>query len=249
MDQTQDPGHPATGELAPEVSGRGLGLRSRLLGAILVVALTTVGVGLFGIQRMSVLSDQAQTVYDEGTLPVNAMRELQVDWWTLSANVARAAIPTLPPDTIAKAQRGTLDMTAALAEDIAATSEMPLDPQAKAAFETFATATQTYLTALAQLQQVSVTTRPSPPWARCSRRWPRTRRSSRRPSSRPPRRRPRRPGHRGGREGRLRVRPDAHVDHHRDRSGRLGGPGRSRRPGRDPSGAADPRGPRAGGRG
>jgi methyl-accepting chemotaxis protein len=158
MDQTQDPGHPATGELAPEVSGRGLGLRSRLLGAILVVALTTVGVGLFGIQRMSVLSDQAQTVYDEGTLPVNAMRELQVDWWTLSANVARAAIPTLPPDTIAKAQRGTLDMTAALAEDIAATSEMPLDPQAKAAFETFATATQTYLTALAQLQQVSVTT-------------------------------------------------------------------------------------------
>jgi methyl-accepting chemotaxis protein len=160
MEQTHAPDFEVTGESPASPSRPGLaswGLRSRLLGAILVVALTTIAVGGFGIQRMAQLADKAEQVYDEGTVPVNAMRELQVDWWTLSTNVARAAIPTLPATSIAKAQQGVVDTTAALAEDIDAASELPLDPEAKAAFEAFAAATQTYLTTLAQLQKVSAT--------------------------------------------------------------------------------------------
>ena len=66
------------------------------VGAILVVALTTVCVGAFGIQRMSVLSDQAQAVYDDGAQPLDALRTLQANWWEMSTNTARANIPTLP---------------------------------------------------------------------------------------------------------------------------------------------------------
>ncbi|MGY2002748.1 methyl-accepting chemotaxis protein [Blastococcus sp. SYSU DS1024] len=135
----------------------GIGLRGRLLGSILVVALTTVGVGAFGIDRMSTLSDQAKQVYDNGAVPLHGLQELESDWWRLSTNVARASIPTLPPETIAKAQRGTAASSESLAEHIAAVGEMPLDAATRAAYETFATATQNYLAALAQLQAVSGT--------------------------------------------------------------------------------------------
>ncbi|MCF6507711.1 methyl-accepting chemotaxis protein, partial [Blastococcus sp. MG754426] len=95
MDHAHDPAataEPGTGETRRGVSG--IGLRGRLLGSILVVALTTVGVGAFGIQRMSVISDQAQQVYDRGAVPLSALEKLETDWWKLSTNVARAAIPT-----------------------------------------------------------------------------------------------------------------------------------------------------------
>ncbi|MDP5184700.1 methyl-accepting chemotaxis protein [Blastococcus sp. BMG 814] len=135
----------------------GIGLRTRLLGSILVVALTTVGVGAFGIQRMSTLSDQAQEVYDRGAIPLSGLQGLEADWWQLSTNVARAAIPTLPPETIAKAQRGTVEATEALAADTAAVAELPLDGPTRAAFETFAGATQAYMAALTELQTVATT--------------------------------------------------------------------------------------------
>ncbi|MGY1828052.1 MULTISPECIES: methyl-accepting chemotaxis protein [unclassified Blastococcus] len=135
----------------------GIGLRTRLLGSILVVALTTVGVGAFGIDRMSTLSDQAQEVYDRGAIPLSGLQGLEADWWQLSTNVARAAIPTLPPETIAKAQRGTVAATEALAADTATVAEMPLDGPTRAAFETFAGATQAYLAALGELQTVATT--------------------------------------------------------------------------------------------
>ncbi|MCF6511150.1 methyl-accepting chemotaxis protein [Blastococcus sp. MG754427] len=158
MDHAHDPAataEPGTGETRRGVSG--IGLRGRLLGSILVVALTTVGVGAFGIQRMSVISDQAQQVYDRGAVPLSALEKLETDWWKLSTNVARAAIPTLPPETIAKAQRGTVEATEVLAADTAAVAEMPLDAPTRAAFETFAGATQAYLAALGELQTVSAT--------------------------------------------------------------------------------------------
>ncbi|MCZ2858563.1 methyl-accepting chemotaxis protein [Blastococcus sp. VKM Ac-2987] len=160
MEHVQDPASASMTTSDDQEPRRGLsaiGLRGRLLGSILVVALTTVGVGAFGIQRMSTLSDQAQLVYDKGAVPLEGLQELESDWWRLSTNVARAAIPTLPPETIAKAQRGTVDASEALAADIAAVGEMPLDPASRAAYESFATATQNYLAALGQLQATSAT--------------------------------------------------------------------------------------------
>ncbi|SEL80839.1 methyl-accepting chemotaxis protein [Blastococcus sp. DSM 46786] len=158
MDHVHDPAattEPGTDETRRGASG--IGLRSRLLGSILVVALTTVGVGAFGIQRMSTLSDQAQEVYDRGAIPLSGLQGLEADWWQLSTNVARAAIPTLPPETIAKAQRGTVAATESLAADTAAVAEMPLDGPTRAAFETFAGATQAYMAALGELQSVAST--------------------------------------------------------------------------------------------
>jgi methyl-accepting chemotaxis protein len=130
----------------------GWGLRTRLLGAILVVALTTLAVGLFGIHRMSVLADKADQVYSEGAAPLDGLRTLQVDWWELAAQTARAAIPSLPPATIQEARQGAADAGEAMAghaEDVAA---MTLSDDARAQFERFQTASQDYLTALAQLQ-------------------------------------------------------------------------------------------------
>src|SRR3954468_23383533 len=109
MDQTQEPGFEATGESPASPVRRGFaswGLRSRLLGAILVVALTTVGVGAFGIQRMSVLSEKAEQVYTDGAAPLDALRQMQSAWWEFSAQTARANIPALPAPTIAEAQQG-----------------------------------------------------------------------------------------------------------------------------------------------
>jgi len=154
MEQTQAAGHPGTDGVPAEASAPGRsswGLRSRVLGAILVVALTTVGVGAFGIQRMSVLSDQAHKVYDEGTVPVNALRQLQVDWWELSAHTARANIATLPPDARASAQEKAGLAGQALAEHTAAAAGLPMSEETTAAYAEFATSAEEYLGLLAEL--------------------------------------------------------------------------------------------------
>jgi methyl-accepting chemotaxis protein len=102
--------HPSRSE-RPEQrdSGFRIGLRGRMLGAILVVALTTVGVGAFGIHRMSELSTKAEVGYEQGAVPLDGLRRLEADWWQLSANVARSNVTSLPPDSIAKAQRGAAE--------------------------------------------------------------------------------------------------------------------------------------------
>src|SRR5436309_12812391 len=98
----------AAGEPADQTGGARLGLRGRLLGAYLLVALITVGVGSFGIQRMSVLSDHAKHVYADGAVPLDGIRTLQADWWQFSAESARSNIPTLPPATIARSHQQAL---------------------------------------------------------------------------------------------------------------------------------------------
>ncbi|MBN1091173.1 methyl-accepting chemotaxis protein [Blastococcus sp. TML/M2B] len=147
------------GALAPEepaetrASGSGLGLRTRMLGSILVVALTTVGVGAFGINRMSELSGNAQEVYEDGAVPLDGLRSLEADWWQLSANVARSNVTVLPAETIAKSKQAAADYMEILAEHTAEVDAMPLPAEARAAFTEFATAVDTYLPALAELSQ------------------------------------------------------------------------------------------------
>ena len=75
-----------------------------MIGAVLVASVTTVGVGAFGINRMSELSAKADVVYTEGTVPVDALRKLQVDWWELQTHIARANIEALPAESRASSQ-------------------------------------------------------------------------------------------------------------------------------------------------
>ena len=95
MDHTQEPAsepsHDVVAVPEPSPSGRrgNRSLRVRMIGAVLVASVTTVGVGAFGINRMSELSAKADLVYAEGTVPVDALRTLQVDWWELQTHTAR----------------------------------------------------------------------------------------------------------------------------------------------------------------
>ena len=114
---------------------------------ILVVALTTVGVGAFGIQRMSVLSDQAEDVYDDGTVPLDALRQLQVDWWQLS-DPHRAGQHRRPARGVPQrlASSGPPSSSSRLAEQRAAVAALPLSAaDARSSSTRFETAVDTYL--------------------------------------------------------------------------------------------------------
>ncbi|PWW21915.1 methyl-accepting chemotaxis protein [Geodermatophilus normandii] len=141
---------------ADDSAAAGWGLRTRLLGAILVVALTTIGVGAFGIVRMASLSDRADRVYTDGALPVAGLQELQTDWWQLMAHTARANIVTLPADARASAQQKAGDAAQVLTEDTASVGELPMSPETRASYGEFVDASQGYLTDL-QLLVASAT--------------------------------------------------------------------------------------------
>ncbi|RBY74966.1 methyl-accepting chemotaxis protein [Blastococcus sp. TF02-09] len=146
---------PGTGPDAP--GGSRFGLRSRMLGAILVVALTTVGVGAFGVQRMSVLSDQAQRVYDDGAVPLDGLRQLQVDWWAMSASTARANIAALPEESRVKYRERATELQQQMAEQRVAVAAMPLADATRAEFDRFETAVDTYLGYLTELVAAGTT--------------------------------------------------------------------------------------------
>ncbi|GAB3196717.1 hypothetical protein GCM10027261_20180 [Geodermatophilus arenarius] len=129
---------------AESVTG-GWGLRTRLLGAILVVALTTIGIGAFGIDRMASLSDRADRVYSDGALPVAGLQQLQVDWWQLMTHTARANIVTLPAESRASAQQKAGETAQTLTEDTAAAAELPMSAETRASYEEFVGASQAYL--------------------------------------------------------------------------------------------------------
>jgi len=129
-------------------------LRVRMIGAVLVASVTTVAVGAFGINRMSELSAKADLVYAEGTVPVDALRTLQVDWWQLQTDIARANIEALPAESRASSQQKATEAAKTLAADVQAAAALPLSAQAKAAYAQFAGATSKYLTLVAQVQQI-----------------------------------------------------------------------------------------------
>jgi methyl-accepting chemotaxis protein len=162
MEQAQDPGHvategletdhPAAGPDRPRRANRSL--RVRMIGAVLVAGVATVAVGSFGINRMSALSEAADVVHTEGTVPVDALRKLQVDWWELQTHIARANIEALPPESRASSQDKGALAAQTLTADVEAAGDLPLSTDAAAAFGEFAGATQQYLTLVGQLQQI-----------------------------------------------------------------------------------------------
>jgi len=129
-------------------------LRVRMIGAVLVASVTTVGVGAFGVSRMSELSAKADLVYAEGTVPVDALRTLQVDWWELQTHIARANIEALPAESRASSQQKATAAAKTLAADVQAAARLPLSAEAEAAYRQFADATSQYLALVAQIQQI-----------------------------------------------------------------------------------------------
>ena len=82
---------PGTAAAAPEPSGSPLatnagrvGLRGRLLAALLVVAVIAAGIGFFGISRMAGLRDQTRQVFTAGAEQLDALRTLQATWSSTS---------------------------------------------------------------------------------------------------------------------------------------------------------------------
>jgi methyl-accepting chemotaxis protein len=129
-------------------------LRVRMIGAVLIASVATVGVGLFGVDRMSELSAKAGLVHSEGTVPVDALRTLQVDWWELQSHIARANIEALPADSRASSQQKATAAAKTLATDVQAAARLPLSAEAETAYRQFADATSKYLALVAQIQQI-----------------------------------------------------------------------------------------------
>ncbi|RBY87486.1 methyl-accepting chemotaxis protein [Blastococcus sp. TF02A-26] len=151
MDASRANDNRGHGGADPE-QGHGWGLRTRVLGAVAVVAVTTLGVGAFGISRMATLDDKASEVYSHGAEPLDALRQLQVDWWEMAANTARASIPSLPAESVARATQNREALAEELAADIELVDGLPLSSAARSAFEDFRTGVDTYLATLAELQ-------------------------------------------------------------------------------------------------
>ncbi|SFL76962.1 methyl-accepting chemotaxis protein [Geodermatophilus ruber] len=147
-----DAAHAQVPPAAPEpgLLGR-VGLRGRLMGAILVVALTTLAVGVLGVQRMSALSDSAERVYTEGTVPLNELQKLQASWWTFQTFASRANIVTVAPEVIAANRAKAEDAREALLAQGEVVSAVPLGREAAERFREFVTAQDSYLVVLEQV--------------------------------------------------------------------------------------------------
>ena len=101
-------------------------LRTRLLAAFLVVSLTSVVVAGFALTRMSSISDQAQAVYERGTVQLDGTRGLQVLWWEYAAHDARTAIEGIPPDILAEEQKAATETAQEMAAEIENVQAMDL---------------------------------------------------------------------------------------------------------------------------
>ena len=134
---------PPGGNRLPDALGR-VGLRGRLLAAILLVALTTLAVGIIGGNRMSALSDKAEQVYTRGTVPLDGLRVMQSGWWEVQAQTARSAITSLSPEQQASSAKLGAEALTRLQQSTAAVGTMPLDPTAKAAYGKAAAAVADY---------------------------------------------------------------------------------------------------------
>ncbi|TYP83772.1 methyl-accepting chemotaxis protein [Blastococcus xanthinilyticus] len=128
-----------------------VGLQARLLLAILLVAMTTVAVGIIGASRVTVLSDQADQIYHDGTVPLDEIRLLQAAWWEYQANSARTSIPGLRPEAVAQYQSRATEVQARVEELTALVDGEPLGAESRAAFDRFEPAMNAYFTKLGEI--------------------------------------------------------------------------------------------------
>jgi methyl-accepting chemotaxis protein len=140
--------HHESGETPPgesASSSHGWGLRPRLLAAILLVALTTVGVGTFGISRMAHLADKAQQVYAEGAVPLDRLRTAQATWFEYQMSRSQARVPGLPADSIARSQRQVADSEGRMKELLETLETTPMDAATREAFVAYRDSVNGYL--------------------------------------------------------------------------------------------------------
>ncbi|WP_409329975.1 methyl-accepting chemotaxis protein [Trujillonella humicola] len=139
--------HPPTRSAA---AGRGPGLRGRLLAAILLVALTTIGVSVVGLTRMSDLRDTAERVYTEGTVPLDQLRDLESAWWEFRNHRTTLSVPGLPADVLTRTQGLMTDAQARVSELLETLESTPMDLATRDAYAAYRDAVITYLELLPQ---------------------------------------------------------------------------------------------------
>ncbi|GAB3352259.1 methyl-accepting chemotaxis protein [Modestobacter lapidis] len=129
-----------------------VGLRGRLLAAILLVALTTLAVGAFGVQRMSVLSADAERVYTEGAVPLKELQTLQAAWWIHEAYSARSNIVSAGPAVNAQDAASAAEAQEALEAQGAVVAAAPLAPGVADRFAEYQAAAASYFQLQRDLQ-------------------------------------------------------------------------------------------------
>ncbi|MGY1821965.1 methyl-accepting chemotaxis protein [Geodermatophilus sp. SYSU D00079] len=150
MDAAHAPAPPAAPP-TPGVLAR-VGLRGRLFAALLLVALTTLAVGAIGVQRMGVLSDSAERVYREGTVPLQALEELQTAWWTHEAFSARSLIVSAGPEVNALDAASAAEAQEALEAQGDVVAQQPLAPGVAEHFAAYQEAAGQYFQLQLELQ-------------------------------------------------------------------------------------------------
>ncbi|RZS90985.1 methyl-accepting chemotaxis protein [Motilibacter rhizosphaerae] len=140
-----------------KVSSRGAGVRTRIVAALAAVAVVTLGVGAFGVERMSVLSGQAHNVYSRGTVPLGQLQGLRAAWWEYQADSARSAIPTLPKEQLAAVATAAQAARTALQQQTEQAAAADLEPEARTQVAAFAAAEKSYFATMDQLVALGAT--------------------------------------------------------------------------------------------
>ncbi|MGY1625313.1 methyl-accepting chemotaxis protein [Geodermatophilus sp. SYSU D00965] len=151
MDAARAQVPPPSDDRRPGLLSR-VGLRGRLFAALLLVAATTLAVGAIGVQRMGVLSDSAERVYREGTVPLEALEELQVAWWTHEAFSARSLIVSAGPEVNAQDAASAAKAQEALEAQGDVVAQQPLAPGVAEEFAAYQEAAGEYFRLQVELQ-------------------------------------------------------------------------------------------------
>jgi len=109
-----------------------MNVRTRLLAAFLAVSVVSVAIGALGIVRLAELSASADEVYAAGTVPLDAVRTVEADYWEAQAQQARTAIPSLDPSQLAITAAARELAAKTLVADIATALKSPLTADARA---------------------------------------------------------------------------------------------------------------------
>jgi methyl-accepting chemotaxis protein len=137
---------------SPARSLSGLTLRTRLLAAFLAASAASVVVAGFALNRMGDISDRAEAVYDNGTVQLDATRELQVLWWEYAAHDARTAIESIPKETLAAEAKEAARALEELGTLVTEVQQMDLSATVATAIDSFAAAIDANEEALAALK-------------------------------------------------------------------------------------------------
>jgi methyl-accepting chemotaxis protein len=152
MDAAHRTFDPAAGDRLPGALSR-VGLRGRLLAAILLVALTTLAAGAIGVQRMSVLSNDAQHVYSGGAVPLAELQKLQAAWWIHESFSARSNIVSAGPAVNAQDAASAADAQKALEAQGGVVAKAPLTRGVADRFAAYRTAADGYFQLQLDLQK------------------------------------------------------------------------------------------------